>query len=172
MIFTWIQSKRQIRELYCAHYLVAYSPATLNISGSHELELADTYANIVKISQGPAGAEVHAHSDDWHIQDVNLLGDVVHVSPDLLSVYTGHLESGKSMSIEYKTFAVGEHALNPVLGSLTVNTNRAFTKLDGIIASFGRPDRIEELTIEEVPPQYVMTLMIDDPDYTGQPPIP
>ena len=74
----------------------------------------------------------------------------------ICSVYTGHLESGKSMSIEYKTFAVSEHALNPVLGSLTVNTNRAFTKLDGIIASFSRADNIEELTVEEVPPQHVI----------------
>ena len=63
-----------------------------------EMELADTHSNIVKISQGAPGAEVHAHSDDWHIQEVNLIGDVVHVSPDLLSVYTGHLESGKSMA--------------------------------------------------------------------------
>ena len=45
-----------------------------------ELELADTYANIVTVSQGAAGAEVHAHSDDFHIQEVNLLGDVVHIS--------------------------------------------------------------------------------------------
>ena len=57
------------------------------------------------------------------------------VSPDLLSAYTAHLESGKSMSIEYKTFAVSEHAI--IAGSdASINLNRAFTKLDGILTSF------------------------------------
>ena len=40
-----------------------------------EMELADQYANLVKISTGAAGSETHAHSDDFHIQEVNLLGD-------------------------------------------------------------------------------------------------
>ena len=61
-----------------------------------ELELADTHANIVKVSTGGPGAEVHAHSDDWHIQEVNLLGDVVHVSPDLLSVIQATSKVGRA----------------------------------------------------------------------------
>ena len=74
------------------------------------------------------------------------------------------------MSIEYKTFAVSEHALNPTLGSLTVNTNRAFTKLDGIIASFSRPDAFAPLSDgDEVPAQYILVTQQDDPNHTPDP---
>ena len=46
-----------------------------------EMEPSDTKASLIVIDDG----SLVAHSDDFHIQDVNLLGDAVHVSPDLLS---------------------------------------------------------------------------------------
>jgi len=98
-----------------------------------ELELAHATANL--LTPPNVAGDALQTSVLWHIEDAQILGDVVTVSPDLLSVYTAHLESGKSMSIEYKTFAVSEHAIAP--GSDTsINLNRAFTKLDGILTSF------------------------------------
>ena len=100
-----------------------------------ELELAGVNANLLLPDDGTGTSQT---SSSWHIEDAQMLGDVVTVSPDLLSVYTAHLESAKSMSIEYKTFAVSEHAITA--GSDTsINLNRAFTKLDGILTSFAVP---------------------------------
>ena len=72
-----------------------------------------------------------------------------------------------------KAFAVSEHALNPTLGSLSANTNRAFTKLDGIIASFSRADATTPLAdLDEVPAQYVFTQLVDDPNHDPSSPDP
>ena len=107
-----------------------YMPLTI------ELELVND-ANDVVITPGVDAVFTTANTtSDWHIDNVQLKCDILHLDNSLQNNYDKHLLGGKSLPINFNTYITQSQAI--VGQDVGVSLNRAITRLKSIFVTFYR----------------------------------
>jgi hypothetical protein len=78
-----------------------------------------------------------AHSQSYALSDVQIQGDMVELSPELLSRYTSLLDQGKHFPVPFTTWTNSRHVLLNVTDQ-DVATTRALSLLKTAVISFSR----------------------------------
>ena len=108
-----------------------------------EFELADGaeifFSSMPAVSNGASPPVVVApavvHSQSYALQDVQIQGDMVELSPELLSRYTSLLDQGKHFPISFTTWTNSRHVLLDAVDQ-DVATTRALSLLKTAFVSF------------------------------------
>ena len=107
-----------------------YMPLTI------ELELVND-ANDVVITPGVNAVFTTANTtSDWHIDNVQLKCDILHLDNSLQNNYDKHLLGGKSLPINFNTYITQSQAI--VGQDVGVSLNRAITRLKSVFVTFYR----------------------------------
>ena len=86
----------------------------------------------------PAAAAV-VHSQSYALQDVQIQGDLLELSPELLTRYTTLLDQGKHFPIDFTTWTNSRHVLLQAADQ-DISTTRALSLLKTVFISFSRQD--------------------------------
>ena len=107
-----------------------YMPLTI------ELELVND-ANDVVITPGVNAVFTTANTtSDWHIDNVQLKCDILHLDNSLQNNYDKHLLGGKSLPINFNTYITQSQAITGQ--DVGVSLNRAITRLKSVFVTFYR----------------------------------
>ena len=132
----------QARRVYTDLRLLGLFRISKHLPISHmaitlEFELADGadifYASMPATATLARAAVVHSQS--YALQDVQIQGDMVELSPELLSRYTSLLDQGKHFPITFTTWTNSRHVLLQV-SDQDVATTRALSLLKTAFISF------------------------------------
>jgi len=91
----------------------------------------DTVCSVGATLPAPVNALTNTNSSQlWHIQNVKLLADVVHLDNELDNQFAQHLLSGKTMPIQFTSYSTQKQSITT--SQPTLNISRALTRLKDI----------------------------------------
>ena len=118
-----------------------YIPSHLIGAGGLVMEflLVNDAAECCKTDQTSTGSATHFFNSAWELSDVQMLADVVSVSPELNTSISKHLISGGSLTIPYKQYSSMLFTCTSEASQQIVMA-RAFTRLCSFWLSFHKKD--------------------------------